>query len=202
MSYKLKPNYHFSNGSQTGINKVPDGRFIVIESFGNYNDIKWYKKVNNTGLTDTSTIDQAVAAGNLVSPIDSKRDIADSYSVTEIDSALSVKADIANVYYREETFAMIENAVAPKADSATTLFGYGIIDAYTKTEADSINSLQDDAISNKQDKFVSAPTSSVGQPGDTPGKISIDGSYIYYCTAVFDGVSDIWARTPLTLETW
>jgi hypothetical protein len=107
MSYKLKPNYHFANGSQTGINKVPVGRFVVVESFGNYNEIKWYKKANDTGLTDATTIDQAVSAGNLVSPIDVKRNIADSYSITEVDSALSLKANSADVYGRAETDAMI-----------------------------------------------------------------------------------------------
>lgn len=167
MSYKLKPNYHFTNGTQTGIDKVPVGRLVVVESFGNYNEIKWYKKVNNTGVSDTTTIDQAVALGSLVSPIDVKRDISDSYSITEIDSALSLKANIEDVYYREETYAMIVNA--------------GLT---------------------KQDKFAQAPTSSLGQVGDTLGLVAINGSYIFYCTGNYDGETNIWARVALTLETW
>ena len=109
MAYKLKPNYHFTNGAQTGINKVPVGRFVIVESYGSNSEIKWFKKISNTNLTDTTTIDQAVAAGNLNSPTDSKRDIADSYSITEVDSALSLKAAIADVYYRPETDAMVNN---------------------------------------------------------------------------------------------
>lgn len=109
MAYKLKPNYHFTNGAQTGIDKVPVGRFVIVESFGNYNEIKWYKKTSNTNLSDTTTIEQAVTLGNLVSPTDSKRDISDSYSITEVDSALSLKADTANVYDRVETDAMVES---------------------------------------------------------------------------------------------
>lgn len=109
MAYKLKPNYHFTNGAQTGINKVPVGRFVIVESYGSNSEIKWFKKISNTNLTDTTTIDQAVALGNLNSPTDSKRDIADSYSITEVDSALSLKAAIADVYYRPETDAMVNN---------------------------------------------------------------------------------------------
>ena len=115
MAYKLKPNYHFINGSQTGINKVPVGRFVIVESFGNNNEIKWFKKISNTGLSDTTTIDQATALGNLVSPTDTKRDISDSYSITEVDSVLSLKANIADVYFRAETDAMV-NDIKNNAD--------------------------------------------------------------------------------------
>ncbi len=49
---------------------------------------------------------------------------------------------------------------------------------------------------------VSAPASSLGAPGDEPGKIAFDAGYIYYCTAFYDGVANIWKRVAWSLDTW
>lgn len=142
MAYKLKPNYHFANTSELGIDKVPVGRFIIIEDYGPLNEIKWFKKTSNTLIDDydnvygyldsTSTINDALTGNSIHSPLDLKRDILDSYSQTEVDSMLSVKANSADVYTSTETEALLSN----KANSA---------DVYTQTE---INSIIDDAIKN------------------------------------------------------
>ena len=42
------------------------------------------------------------------------------------------------------------------------------------------------------------PTSSVGAAGDLAGDVAFDGTYIYYCKAAHDGVTDIWNRTAWT----
>lgn len=47
-----------------------------------------------------------------------------------------------------------------------------------------------------------APSSSVGSAGDTDGMVSWDGSYIYVCTADYDGTADIWKRVALTGGSW
>ena len=41
------------------------------------------------------------------------------------------------------------------------------------------------------------PTSAIGQPGDVQGMTAMDSNYIYSCNAIYDGVTEIWARTPL-----
>lgn len=46
------------------------------------------------------------------------------------------------------------------------------------------------------------PSSSVGSNGDLEGDFAIDASYVYYCTAAYDGVSDIWKRVALTGGSW
>lgn len=48
----------------------------------------------------------------------------------------------------------------------------------------------------------SAPASSVGAAGDASGMVSWDGSYIYVCTAAYDGTTDIWKRAALTGGAW
>lgn len=128
-------------------------------------------------------------------------------TLNELATALGNDADFAST---------ITTALSGKADSSTTLAGYGIIDAYTSTEVDTLlgdkaNSADvytstevDTALDLKQDVIIVAtPTSSIGQAGDLAGQWASDGSFIYYCTADYtDGLSDIWARVALTLETW
>jgi len=109
MAYKLKPNYHFADDLQTGIDKVPIGRIIVCEDFGNSNVIKWLKKVSNTGLTLTTTIEDAWIAGNLEDSDELKRDVSDSYSQTETDALLSVKPNSTDVYTKAEMDVTINN---------------------------------------------------------------------------------------------
>lgn len=47
------------------------------------------------------------------------------------------------------------------------------------------------------------PASSKGVSGDTLGDITWDVNYFYICTVTWtDGVSDIWARTAITVATW
>lgn len=132
MAYKLKPNYHFANTSATGIDKVPVGRLIVVEDYGNYNEIKWLRKISNSlhdsngnvigTLNGTHTINDALTYLCLNSPFDTKRDIASSYSKDEVDSMLSVKAASADVYTKtvvDQTFRKL-------------------IDSYTSTEVDAL----------------------------------------------------------------
>lgn len=47
-----------------------------------------------------------------------------------------------------------------------------------------------------------APASSVGSDGDFEGIFAVDNDYIYYCTATFDGVSNIWKRVAWSGDTW
>jgi hypothetical protein len=49
---------------------------------------------------------------------------------------------------------------------------------------------------------TSIPSTSVGSAGDVHGLFAIDSGYIYYCTADYDGVTDIWNRVPLSTGPW
>lgn len=44
--------------------------------------------------------------------------------------------------------------------------------------------------------------SSIGQAGDVAGLIAIDASYLYYCTANYDGSTSIWSRVNLSATPW
>ncbi|NBP55176.1 hypothetical protein EBU71_01320 [bacterium] len=46
------------------------------------------------------------------------------------------------------------------------------------------------------------PTSSVGATGDVPGLISATPLHTYVCYGTYDGVSNIWAKSPTVGDTW
>ena len=78
MAYQRKPLYHFKDTSDTGVDKIPLNRVIVVESLG-----KEYIKDNNTGLSASSTVQDAINNNNI-------REItgngAGGYNVKWIDS--------------------------------------------------------------------------------------------------------------------
>lgn len=157
---------------------------------------------------------------------------SDASFSTTITNALATKAAASDVY----TKTAADTLLSGKANTATTLAGYGITDVHTKTEVNTALGLKADAtavytkteidtdwytadetdtaitnnninfvntgLATKQDKFVDAPTSSIGQDGDLEGMIATDSAFIYRCVANFDGTSNIWARVALTLSTW
>jgi hypothetical protein len=78
--------------------------------------------------------------------LDTLKELADALGQdanfsTTITNALAAKANSSDVY----TKTAIDTLLGDKADTATTLAGYGIIDAYTQTEVDTALSAKDDA---------------------------------------------------------
>ena len=50
--------------------------------------------------------------------------------------------------------------------------------------------------------FAAVPATSIGAVGDKVGLMAIDGSHVYYCGGAYDGVTDIWVRTPWAETSW
>lgn len=46
------------------------------------------------------------------------------------------------------------------------------------------------------------PPTSAGSAGDVEGDVAVDASYFYYCTAAYDGSTDIWVRVALDATPW
>jgi len=49
---------------------------------------------------------------------------------------------------------------------------------------------------------VGVPVTSIGVAGDELGMIAFNGSYIYYCTADHDSITNIWKRIAWSGDTW
>ena len=45
---------------------------------------------------------------------------------------------------------------------------------------------------------ATAPTVAIGEAGDTAGMIAYDASFIYVCTADYDGATSIWIKSAVT----
>tara|TARA_B110000503_G_scaffold57622_1_gene92276 strand:- start:1385 stop:2584 length:1200 start_codon:yes stop_codon:yes gene_type:complete len=46
------------------------------------------------------------------------------------------------------------------------------------------------------------PTTSIGVSGDVEGAVALDAVYMYYCTATYDGGTNIWKRIAWSGDTW
>jgi len=55
MAYNRKPNYHFRDKNQTGIDKIPLGRMIIVEDYDG--EVKTFLKKSNTGIDSSTTIE-------------------------------------------------------------------------------------------------------------------------------------------------
>lgn len=52
-------------------------------------------------------------------------------------------------------------------------------------------------------RIVAAPTTSVGATGDKAGDVAMNGTSIFYCTAAYDGTTNIWVKSAWTTTgTW
>ena len=107
-------------------------------------------KVNKAGDTMTGAL---AMGGNKVTGLGVPTEEADAATKKYVDDGLTPKANAADVYTKtqidEKGFLTEHQDISGKADKATTLAGYGITDAYTKTETDSAI---DAKIVNKADK--------------------------------------------------
>jgi hypothetical protein len=46
------------------------------------------------------------------------------------------------------------------------------------------------------------PSTSIGETGDEEGMVAFDNTYSYYCTAAYDGLTNIWKRVAWSGDTW
>ena len=93
--------------------------------------------------------------------------ILDSYDKTQTELLVAAKAEAESLVGAHET--AVTEALAGKADKATTLAGYGITDAYTKTEVDATVKTINDNLNTKisgaevDDKIVTSKTETLSE---------------------------------------
>lgn len=117
-----------------------------------WNGTKWDKLGMSVDLTPYLTKDSASKTYATITAMNeglaTKASTANVYSKTEIDNKVttinnnvSAKANSADVYTKTEIdgkVTTLNNSINGKAAKATTLSGYGITNAYTKTETDNL----------------------------------------------------------------
>lgn len=146
----VKPDWSASAGSATEILNKP-----TIPS-------KTSELQNDSGFITSSDIPEGAAASTTVPKMDGVAAVGTEMAFARGDHVHpsdSSKANAADVYKKTETYSKTEiddkgfltehQDISGKADKATTLEGYGITDAYTKTQTDT---QIDTKIANKADK--------------------------------------------------
>ncbi len=129
-------------------------------------------KMDGTAAVGTET---AFARGDHIHPTDTSRAALASPTFTGTPKAPTATAGTNNTQIA--TTAFVTTAVSGKANSATTLSGYGITDAYTKTEIDNKLSA---AMNYKGTKAtVSALPSTGNHTGDVWHVTATNGEYAW-----------------------
>ena len=105
----------------------------VATTLAGYGIIDAYTKTEVDGKLDlkATVVDLETLKGRVSTVEENKANKADVYTKAEVEASLELKANVADVYSKsaaDEKFAQ----------KATTLAGYGITDAYTKTEVDGL----------------------------------------------------------------
>jgi len=80
-NFEQKPVYHFKNGDDLGIDKVPDNRIVVVDDFRGH--MRTFMKQNNDGVDASTTIEQAYDNNNIGQIL--KEEIIDLSDRTNID---------------------------------------------------------------------------------------------------------------------
>lgn len=138
--------------TKTETDGMLDAKANVATTLSGYGIQDAYTKTETDGLlNEKANVATTYTKDETNVLLDDKADKATTYTKTETDASLDAKADKASVYTKGETNSLLDAKadktstytkdetdvlLNDKADKATTLAGYGIADAYTKTEVD------------------------------------------------------------------
>ena len=86
--------------------------------------------------------------------------------------------------------------IAGYASNVITFSATGVYH-YEFTTTDMGETIHIEEVTKRTSKARSATPANTGAAGDTAGDIAFDGSYIYVCTADYDGSTVIWARAAI-----
>ena len=147
---------------------------------------------DTSGVASTVDIAAGLSAGVLV---DNSATGASAATITNaVGLYLPYRASNANSWARVNGTGTITNRFSIHSeDPEAVLRNYGNI------ETNGAVKFSNGLISFK---VVGVPTTSVGQTGDVAGMTANDANYHYYCTADFDGTTDIWKRVSWSADTW
>jgi len=137
-----------------------------------------------TALTDLPTLHAIAGTGSFDDMVDKPTTLA-GYGITDAMSGSATTS------FNDLT------------DKPTNLAGYGINDAFDG-DYDSLTNLPDltGLLAQKMNTWVSEPTTSFGQAGDTAGMLAYTDSFMYICVRDFDGADGCWKRITLSSATW
>jgi phage-related tail fiber protein len=200
MAYNMSPVWYFNDVNQTGINKVPLNKVIYIQSTKQF-----LTKLSNDGLTDSTKLSDVLSNTNIfksiaggdtptapTAPAGTNTDqIATTAFVTGAISDTKTwisQQPFYNALPQVNVDWSATSGVAQILNKPTTIAGYGITDAYTKTDVDnkdastltSSKSYTDTAIAN----LVNSAPSTLDTLKEIADQLTNDESAVSALTAV------------------
>ncbi len=139
--------FHF-RGEKSAYNQLPtDAKEGDVWQVGDkeyaWDGDSWVELGFNVDLSAYAKTADVSATYATIATVNTKANAADVYTKGQVDSAVGAKADSSDlsalttrVSTAEGEIDSLQTEVAKKANSSTTLSGYGISNAYTKTEVD------------------------------------------------------------------
>ena len=155
--------------------------------------------ISSTDLSDASSIVKTV---NGVSPVGG----AVVFTVFDGDVAGSVFADDSTLLVDGTNAKLVGDYLNGQVNiTSTDIQTYGLTTTYTSQLADAwTTKLYGGTIAATTNVVIAstAPSTSIGAAGDKDGMIAFDATYMYYCTADYDGAADVWKRVAWSTDTW
>lgn len=139
--------FHF-RGEKSAYNQLPtDAKEGDVWQVGDkeyaWDGDSWVELGFNVDLSAYAKTADVSATYATIATVNTKANAADVYTKGQVDSAVGAKANSSDltalttrVSTAEGEIDSLQTEVAKKANSSTTLSGYGITNAYTKTEVD------------------------------------------------------------------
>jgi hypothetical protein len=155
-----------------GMNAIAIGKSAGVENQGANSII-----LNATG----ATLDQTTANTFTVAPIRNAGGTSGLLQYNSTTKEVTYSSDI-----RSEGNINIEINLA---DSTRRIWQFGEDGQLTFPDGGNL-------------RVSAVPATSIGSAGDTAGMLAFNASYAYYCTANYDGVTNIWRRTAHDVATW
>lgn len=149
----------------------------------------------NVRVEEVSSLDRAVVKGGVYSRLPlattlSSNILAGSRTTFAVASDVGIEAGA--IFRLPGTGELVVDSVAGNVVTATTSF---------EVSAGETGTLSGDTVVfYNMPKFathyaLAAPAAATGSPGDVPGLIFADSSYIYVCRGTYDGATEIWSRS-------
>lgn len=180
----------------------------VISGVGNFNlnVTSGTTTLDNVNVTDFSAVRSSISIlttgelsleGHLVSEDSST--LIDSVTRTHFgtfDGTIAKTGPILNI--TSQSGIQMSPSGAFNIPNATTL-------TLTASSTASVTSNGNLTLTSSSGNIVivgNVPASSIGANGDVEGSVAFDSGYIYYCTADYDSVTNVWKRVAWSGDTW
>jgi len=150
-----------------------------------------------TGQTGPTDITVSAAPYQKITPVASVSLSFLSFSPVATHSTVQLEIEITNVGYTVTLPAAVSIGIDGLQNIEGQVFTFPTVGTYIFEFASrdgGATIVVNDLTQGRRQILVAAPAASIGAAGDLIGMVAFDATYIYLCTADYDGATSIWHR--------